>query len=567
MTGARAPGRGAIGWLAAGTAAGLLAGVVAYGLVSETPVSRLSAAQAASTAHVPRFAEETVPSGVRHVYDGDFEFYVGGGVAVLDCDDDRRPDIYLAGGARPARLYHNDSQGGQALRFSQVSDPATDLTAVTGAYPLDIDADGLLDLAVLRVGEDVLLRGLGECRFERANEEWNFDGGSSWSVGFSATWEASATLPTLAVGNYLQVPEAGTGQRRCDTSALYRPTDAHGYGPPTELAPGLCSLSVLFSDWNATGRHDLRLANDRHYYREGGEQLWRISEGEPPRLYTAADGWRDLSIWGMGIASRDVTGDGLPEVVLSSQADNKLQTLATGPDEPAYEDIAIRRGTTAHRPFMGDATLPSTAWHPEFADVNNDGRADLFLSKGNVQDQGGFAADDPSNLLLHNVDGTFTESAREAGIVSLGRGRGAALADFNLDGLLDLVEVNRGENVRVWRNVGSGTESDPAAMGSWIGVRLTQPGGNRDAIGSWIEVRTRSGTDRVQLTVGGGHAGGQLGWTHFGLGEEESAKVRVRWPDGETGPWLRVDANRFALLERGTDEVSTWVPPHAQSAG
>ena len=71
------------------------------------------------------------------------------------------------------------------------------------------------------------------------------------------------------------------------------------------------------------------MTNDRHYYLDGEEQLWRIEPGEPPRLYTARRRLAaDCVIWGMGIASYDVTGDGLPEVYLTSQGDNKLQTLA-----------------------------------------------------------------------------------------------------------------------------------------------------------------------------------------------------------------------------------------------
>ena len=88
--------------------------------------------------------------------------------------------------------------------------------------------------------------------------------------------------------------------------------------------------------------------------------------------YTEADGWRPLQIWGMGIASEDLTGDGYPEVYLTSQGDNKLQTLADGPAQPTYEDIALELGVTAHRPYTGGDVLPSTAWHAEFADVNND---------------------------------------------------------------------------------------------------------------------------------------------------------------------------------------------------
>ena len=87
------------------------------------------------------------------------------------------------GGSDPAALYRNQSEVGGALRFEALTDPATDLTSVTGAYPLDIDGDGIIDLAVLRMGEDVLLRGLGDCRFERANEAWSFAGGDGWTHG------------------------------------------------------------------------------------------------------------------------------------------------------------------------------------------------------------------------------------------------------------------------------------------------------------------------------------------------------------------------------------------------
>ncbi len=136
---------------------------------------------AGQTVAAPHMVPE--PAGIDHRYDGDFQYFVGGGVAAFDCDDDGRSELFFAGGSEPAALYRNESPIGGALRFAPISSPATDLSAVTGAYPLDIDSDGHTDLAVLRVGEDVLLRGLGGCRFERANEALGFDGGDSWTVG------------------------------------------------------------------------------------------------------------------------------------------------------------------------------------------------------------------------------------------------------------------------------------------------------------------------------------------------------------------------------------------------
>ena len=245
---------------------------------------------------------------------------------------------------------------------------------------------------------------------------------------------------------------------------------------------------------------------------------------------------------------------------LTSQSDNKLQTLADGSTGPAYEDIALDRGATAHRPFTGGDVLPSTAWHAEFADVNNDGFPDLFVAKGNVEAEEGYATRDPSNLLIGQADGTFAEGAEDAGIVSYERARGAALVDLNLDGLLDLVVVNRAEPVALWRNTGRGDAARPEPMGSWIAVRLRQPAPNVDAIGAWVEARVGDRTTVHEVTVGGGHAGGQFGWIHLGLGDADQAEVRVTWPDGETGPWMTVEADEFATIERGATSATPWTP-------
>jgi hypothetical protein len=203
---------------------------------------------------------------------------------------------------------------------------------------------------------------------------------------------------------------------------------------------------------------------------------------------------------------------------------------------------------------VGDTTLPSTAWHAEFDDVNNDGWMDLFVAKGNVEAMPDYAARDPSNLLLGQPDGTFREGAAEAGILSFARARGAALTDLNLDGWLDLVVVNRREPVRLWRNTPAGAH--------WLAVRLEQAGANRDAVGAWVDVRTGGRVVTREVTVGGGHAGGELGFVHVGLGAATRAEVRVQWPAGEWGAWMPVQGDSFIIVARGAREVRTWHPPN-----
>jgi hypothetical protein len=511
---------------------------------------------------VPAFVDETSTSGLAFTYDGPFAYAVGGGVAVFDCDDDGRADVYLAGGAGPAALFRNESVMGGDLHFRRAPDPMTDLDAVNGAYPVDIDSDGHVDLVTLRYGENVALRGLGDCRFERANEAWGLDGGAELTEAFSATWEAGATWPTLAFGNYAD-PESTDPATWCQANELFRPvtgaadrSGAPAYGPALELTPSFCALSMLFSSWDGSGRADLRVSNDLHYYPAalGEEQLWQLEPGMAPRLYGDDDGWVRVQVQGMGIASQDVTGDTLPEIYLTSQSASKLQTLAAGPAQPSYRDIGLALGVNVAQPFAGGEHLPSTAWHPEFDDVNNDGFLDLLVTKGNVTNQPEFAQRDPTNLLLGQPDGTFQEAADTAGILTFQRGRGAALADFNLDGRLDLIEVFYGAPVRLWRNSGGD--------GHWLAIQLVQPAPNVDAIGAVVEVRLGESIIRREITVGGGHAGGQLGWIHFGLGPNRAADVRVSWPGAGGSSWQHVAGDQFVILDRGAGEPRTW-SPHA----
>ena len=507
----------------------------------------------ASAGDAPHYLDEATEAGVAHAYTGDFAYLVGGGVAAFDCNADNLIDLYFAGGSSPAALFVNNSPVGGALSFSRQPDPLTDVTGVTGAYPLDVDGDGITDLAVIRNGENLLLRGEGDCRFARANEDWSFQSPDEWSTAFSAKWDRGASWPTLAVGNYL-ADDSGNSVARCLDNDLYTP-GLKGFAPPAALAPAWCPLSMLFTDWDRSGRRDLRLSNDRHYYgdySDGEEQLWRVAPGESPRLYTREDGWQRVRVFGMGIGEYDVTGDGYPDYYLTSQADNKLQTLADGPAQPNYVDIGLSRGTNATTPYVGDTTLPSTAWHSEFQDVNNDGFIDLFVAKGNVEVQLDFAMQDPSNLMLGSADGGFREAGTEAGIDSFARGRGGALVDLNNDGLLELVIVDRVTNVRVYRNLGSGRVASPQRMGHWIGIDLRQDDANRDAIGAWLEVRVGDVTAQRERTIGGGHVSGELAPMHFGLGGETSAQVRVTWPDGSVGDWQTLDADHAYLIDRAS---------------
>ena len=521
------------------------------------------AAAADTPPGIPRFVEETDLAGLQSRFEGEGEFMVGGGVATFDCDGDGLPEVYVTAGVNKAKFYRNRSARGGPIKLVEERS-GLELTSAIGAYPLDVDGDGHADLVVLRVGEVQVFRGLGQCRFERASDAWKLRTGNGWHSAFAATWERGATWPTLAIGTYVDRTKPEFPWGSCTPGLLIRPAaTGPGFAESLPLMPGHCALSMLFSDWNRSGEPALRVSNDREYYKDGQEQLWKVPVGMAPVLYGEAEGWKPLQIWGMGIASHDLDGDGFPEVFLTSMSDNKLQTLDKSPSgalQPTYGDMAYKRGVTAHRPYVGGDIHPSTAWHAQFADVNHDGLTDLFIVKGNVSTMPDFATLDPNNLLLQQADGRFAEVGQQAGIASFRRGRGGMLVDLNGDGLLDMLVVNRWDKAQLWRNVGAGTADKPLPMGHWLQLRLNQPGANRHAIGAWVEVDLGGRTVRQELTVGGGHASGHLGWMHFGLGRATRVKLRVQWPFGEWGPWQTVAADAFYRVDKALG-VSAWKAP------
>ena len=485
---------------------------------------------------IPFFVDATAVAGLDHTYQGDEAFIVGGGVAAFDCNADAMPDLAIAGAQAPLALYRNSGRPGRPPAFQRF-ELDDEILRATGVYPLDIDSDGELDMFVLRFGQNKLLRGLGDCYFEDATADYGLPEQDDWTTAFAAHWEAEADLPTLFIGNYVPRDRPLQADGNCQSSYVLRPQGAK-YGAPVSLGPGACTLSAMFLDWSGTGRFDLRLANDREYYDRGmSEQMFRLTDNGV-RQFTRDDGWDNVSLWGMGLAAQDITGDGLPEVVVTSMADNRMESLRNDAQQPRFDDIARKMGATAQRPYVGSDVRPSTAWHTQFGDANNDGWADLLIVKGNVDAMPKMAGFDPDSLLLGGPTG-FREVGYEAGIAVDTKGRGAAFADLNGDGALDILTINRNQPVRLFSG---------KPMGNWIAVDPRANGINAYAVGATVEVKAGDRTQRQTRAIGGGHASGQLLPLHFGIGQANSAEVRVIWANGEIGSWHRLSAGETEIV-------------------
>ena len=142
-------------------------------------IAALSAAPAIAD---PLFVDRAPYLSLLLPYTGGWEHFVGGGVASFDCDQDLFPELFVAGGASDAVLLRNTTNmRADAVSFSPRTPEILRISGVTGAYPFDLDGDGILDLFVMRVGENRLLKGGPDCTF-LPFKNIRFDGGNRWTT-------------------------------------------------------------------------------------------------------------------------------------------------------------------------------------------------------------------------------------------------------------------------------------------------------------------------------------------------------------------------------------------------
>ena len=333
--------------------------------------------------------------------------------------------------ARPA-LFRNDSPIGGALRFERGPEPGDrPRRRSTGAYPLDVDGDGI-----------TRPRGAPDRRERRScaasataassarTRRWALDGGDAAGPRRSARpGRARRTLPTLAFGDYLTLDASGDADLRLRRQRRSSGPRAGGtrYAAPIALAPGLVHALDAVQRLGPLGPARPARQNDRHYYTT--ERRRSSSGGSRPASRRActpqADGWQTLQIWGMGIASQDLTGDGYPEVYLTSQGDNKLQTLAGGPASRRTATSRSSAALTATEPFTGGDAAAVDRLAPRVR-----GRQQRRLPRP-VRHARATSAESPTtprrtraNLFLGQPDGTFREGAEAAGILTFARGAG-----------------------------------------------------------------------------------------------------------------------------------------------
>ena len=133
------------------------------------------------------------------------------------------------------------------------------------------------------------------------------------------------------------------------------------------------------------------------------------------------------------------------------------------------------------------------------------------------------------------------------------------IEDFNADGKLDLLVINREDVPSLFVNQGPLDAPSPAqGLGNFLRVELSNGAVNPQGIGASISVKTGNRFQTKTVAIGGGHASGQMGFSHFGLGQADIAQVRVKWPHTGWSAPFQVFANTHVILDRETNSLRTW---------
>ncbi len=497
---------------------------------------------------------------------------MGSGGGFFDFDGDGWLDILLLGGGtwdpepgaepRAIWLYRNMGDG----TFVDYTEEAglLDVRAYTvGFAAADYDNDGDTDFVVTNIGRDMLFRNDGG-RFTEVGIEAGLGEREEWGsspIFFDADRDGDLDL---FVGQYVRwtpetdkwCPEGSRVKLYCIpadyegiASRFYRNNGDGTFTDQTEGAGFITgpreirekALGVVEIDYNEDGWPDLYVTTDGEgnlLYENNGDGTFT----ERGILSGVAYGEHGEARAGMGVDAGVIDSTGLLSLLVGNFSE---------------EPVSVYRH--AGGGLFVDRTAASKLAHPSYLtltfglvlfDVDLDGDLDLFIANGHVypdrlEDQDKITFEQPAQLFLNAGDGTFSEVKQDDGVLStLMVARGAAYADFDRDGDLDLLITENAGPVRLWRNDTSG--------GNFLRVGVSRPDANREALGTRIvavmdglrmERRVRTGSSYLSQS--------ELVAT-FGLGNAESVdSLIVYWPYGRVDRFADVGANQEIRLVEG----------------
>ncbi|HEV3468621.1 MAG TPA: CRTAC1 family protein [Pyrinomonadaceae bacterium] len=500
---------------------------------------------------------------------------LGAGAAFLDYDGDGWQDIFLVnstawpeqkGGQTTSALYRNNQDG----TFRDVTAEAGLAVPVygIGAAAADYDNDGLTDLYVTAVGPDKLFRNVGAGKFQDVTRQ---AGVGDPGFGTSAAWldyDRDGKLD-LFVANYVEwSPERdvhctldGTNKSYCtpqkyqgQAPTLYRNRGNGTFENVTQRAgladPSNKALGVALLDYNDDGWTDLFVANDtepNRLYKNNGNGTFT----DEALTAGVAFGETGAARAGMGVDAADYDGSGRPSLVIGNFTSERI-ALYRNEGGGLFTDEAQASG-------IGKMSEQSLTFATFFFDYDLDGLLDIFAVNGHVSDdiqkvQPRVRYAQPPHLFRNLGRRRFEEVTARVGR-ALGRavvGRGAAYADYDLDGDLDLLVTANNGPARLYRN-------DNANQNDVLRLRLVGSRSNRDAVGAKVTVRGGGFKSSNTVRTGSSYASQSELPVTLGLGRpdgtERAFTVDIVWPNGERMTLQQVRANQSLVVQEGQGVV------------
>ncbi len=497
---------------------------------------------------------------------------MGGGVALLDYDNDGRLDIFLTNGAKiddpmPAerqpdksdpsfwnRLYHQTADG----TFVDVSEKARVTGMPQNRYGMgvavgDYDNDGFDDLYVTNYGGNTLYRNNGDGTFSDVTTRAGVAGsGWSTSAGFF-DYDNDGRLD-LFVTRYVEW--TFQNNRHCGgkepgyrsychpdnfegmTNLLFH---NNGDGTFTDVSAASAvakstgkGLGVSFADYDNDGFTDVYVANDSvQCFLFHNERNGTFSEvGLIAGVGFNEDG---KAFAGMGVDFADYDNDGRPDIVVTDLSNERYMLFRQNPDG-SFRDVTNVSG-------LGGATLSFSGWSTRLFDYDNDGWKDLFVAQGHVMDTIEKTAPNlkylQPPLLLRNESARFVKVDAGDVFQQTWAGRGAAFGDLDNDGDVDIVLSNVGQSAIVLRNDGGNKQN-------WLQIKTVGTKSNRDGIGCRVKVVTGSGLSQyftVSPAVGYLSASDRR-LTAASARTRAATLVEIRWPSGVVQKFENVKAGQ-----------------------
>lgn len=514
-------------------------------------------------------------------------FYNGGGVAVADYNNDGLEDVFFTGNMVKNRLFLNE--GDLSFRnITEESGVALYEGWCTGANAVDVNNDGWMDIYVCRAGypfeklrHNLLLVNNRDNTFTDKAKEYGIDDPaySTHSSFFDYDKDGDLDLflvnhstPEYSKGN-LEVMEMQKISKPETTNKLYR-REGDKY-IDVSVESGVkgnvlsFSLGVVTVDINDDSWPDIYVTND---FNE--PDYIYINNGDGTFTEDAESYLMNQSKFSMGVDFADIDQNGMQDLVVLDMLpeSNKLQKLHMGADNFDKIEYFVKSGfQQQHSRNTLQLNYPNTpmsevgqglgvsktdwSWCPLFFDFDNDSQQDLFISNGYLKDHTDldflqYTADlvqkldregkddykfedyvasmppilQPNYFYLKEGE-KFANNNEKWELNSPSVSQGAAYADFDNDGDLDLVTNNSGSYAYFYENNHTGS--------NWLSLKLNGTSNNKNAIGAKVTMNTKSGSQIKYLQPSRGFQSSSSYVLHFGLGEyDKYESIDINWPDG-----------------------------------